>query len=86
MESFVKRLFTGQFGGLKIKHACDPLPNGIDPLIPSHSRLLLQDHILIQADGLDGNVIKIKPPLIFSIADANKLLLAVDSALLLSTD
>ena len=43
-------------------------------------RLLLQDHVLIQAEGLDGNVVKLKPPLTFTFDDASKLLTALDNS------
>jgi 4-aminobutyrate aminotransferase-like enzyme len=37
--------------------------------------------ILLSTDGPDHNVIKIKPPLVFSQADANRLLETLDSVL-----
>lgn len=43
--------------------------------------MLLQERVLIQADGLDNNVIKIKPPLIFTLRDADRLLQALDRSL-----
>ena len=41
-------------------------------------RMLLKEHILIQTDGLDNNVIKLKPPITFSLEDADKLLQAMN--------
>lgn len=43
--------------------------------------MLLQEHVLIQTDGLDNNVIKLKPPITFSVIDADKLLRALDRSL-----
>lgn len=43
--------------------------------------MLLQEHILIQTDGLDNNVIKLKPPIIFSNVEADKLILALERSL-----
>jgi 4-aminobutyrate aminotransferase-like enzyme len=37
--------------------------------------------ILLSADGLDGNVIKIKPPMPFSEADAVRLVRELDGVL-----
>ena len=37
--------------------------------------------VLMSNDGLDKNVIKIKPPLIFSIEDSKKLLLLLEKVL-----
>ena len=37
--------------------------------------------VLLSIDGPHHNVIKIKPPIIFSIEDANRLVVAVDAAL-----
>jgi 4-aminobutyrate aminotransferase-like enzyme len=37
--------------------------------------------VLMSNDGLDKNVIKIKPPLIFSIEDSKKLLLLFEKVL-----
>ena len=40
------------------------------------------DHkILLKEDGVDQNVIKIKPPIIFTLDHAKKLLTAIDSVL-----
>ena len=37
--------------------------------------------VLMSSDGLDKNVIKIKPPLIFSVEDSKKLLLLLEKVL-----
>ena len=37
--------------------------------------------VLMSNDGLDKNVIKIKPPMIFSIDDSKKLILLLDKVL-----
>lgn len=54
---------------------------------PSHTltltmcRVLLEHHIMIKEDGMENNVIKIKPPLCFSQKDADKLLTALDKVM-----
>ena len=44
-------------------------------------RLRLHDRILLSVDGPDHNVVKIKPPLVFAAADAQRLVAALDTAL-----
>ena len=46
-----------------------------------YHRMLLEHSVLIQGDGLDNNVLKIKPPLVFSMAHANTLLQALEECL-----
>lgn len=43
--------------------------------------MLLDHHILIKEDGLDANVVKIKPPLVFTLQDAKNLIHAIDDSL-----
>jgi len=43
--------------------------------------MLLEHHILVKEDGLDNNVLKIKPPLVFSLTHANTLLQALEECL-----
>jgi 4-aminobutyrate aminotransferase-like enzyme/Ser/Thr protein kinase RdoA (MazF antagonist) len=52
------------------------------PLHASHAVERMRERgILLSTDGPDHNVIKIKPPLVFSQADANRLLETLDSVL-----
>lgn len=44
-------------------------------------RVKLQHRILVKEDGQDSNVIKIKPPLCFSMENAHSLLAAIDTTL-----
>ena len=45
------------------------------------SRALLDHHVLIKEDGVDHNVIKIKPPLCFNKENADSLINALDQSL-----
>ena len=45
------------------------------------SRALLDHHVLIKEDGVDHNVIKIKPPLCFNKENADSLIDALDQSL-----
>lgn len=45
------------------------------------SRMLHEHKIIIHVDGIEANVIKIKPPLVISKADCTHLLQALDSCL-----
>jgi 4-aminobutyrate aminotransferase-like enzyme len=37
--------------------------------------------VLLSADGVDGNVLKIKPPLVFSERDADTVVATIEAAL-----
>lgn len=49
--------------------------------VPPPSRVMLNHRILIMNDGLDRNVIKVKPPLCFTLDNADSLLHAIDDTL-----
>ena len=62
------------------------------PLVP-HEKLcrfvvdyLKYERVIVSRDGPDGNVIKIKPPLVFSIANADTLVDGIESALVAAKD
>ena len=44
-------------------------------------RMLLRDKIMVMQDGLDNNVLKIKPPMCFTRANADSLLQSLDAVL-----
>ena len=44
-------------------------------------RMLLKHHIMIKEDGMDRNVIKIKPPLCFTKENADTLVQALEDTL-----
>ena len=44
-------------------------------------RMLQKHQIIVYADGVHGNVFKIKPPLVFTMEDCVRLLGALDSVL-----
>ena len=75
-ESSAKKLFTGWL--LIASYSAVWMEFLLDVVLIY--RVLLQDQVLIQTEGLDCNVIKMKPPLVFSLSDADRLLLALDTA------
>jgi len=55
----------------------EPLPKQTKYLI----NRMLEFKILLSSDGLDKNVIKIKPPIIFSIDDSKRLIMLLDKVM-----
>ena len=53
-----------------------------DPiLVFSFYRMLLDHRIVVNADGIYGNVLKIKPPIVLTREDCDQFIQAVDSVL-----
>lgn len=70
----------GLFAGLEIVR--DPDSRTPDAALARHIvERLRSSNILVSTDGPDHNVIKIKPPLCFGVADAERLVAAIDAAL-----
>lgn len=44
-------------------------------------RLLLDHHVILKEDGLDYNIIKIKPPLCFTKENADTIVGAIDKTI-----
>jgi 4-aminobutyrate aminotransferase-like enzyme len=53
----------------------------MNDFIPSTLRALLEHNVLLKEDGVDHNVIKIKPPLCFTKENADQLIRAIDQSL-----
>jgi ethanolamine-phosphate phospho-lyase len=45
------------------------------------AKMLLRDKIMVMQDGLDNNVLKIKPPMCFTRANADFLIQSLDAVL-----
>ncbi len=53
--------------------------------IAAGCRMLLQHGVLVKEDGLDNNVLKIKPPLVFSKENADAMVYALQESLNFTT-